>query len=154
MTALIVSTLCLLGLPLLLLFLFKSNAAIMFFAACAGIVLLSSLDPSVVATAGALLPGEGEGYIRLSAVLLVLVFAALMFKGAVHKASGYLLHGVVVLMTSLMLWTTLPEKTGVSWLLDSTSQSVWRTLSDFQTFIIAFGFSLSLVVILKTRVKH
>ena len=54
--------------PLLLLFVFKANAGILFLAACAGLVLLQTLDPTVVTTAGAVIPGDGESVIRLLVV--------------------------------------------------------------------------------------
>jgi hypothetical protein len=73
-------------LPLGLLFLLKTNAGIMFLAACAGLVLLESLDPTVVMTAGSFLPGEGEAYIRLIVIFLSIGFAALMFRNSVAKA--------------------------------------------------------------------
>ena len=76
MIDIIASSLLLLGLPLFLLFFFKANAGVLFFAACAGIVLLESLDPTVVTTASAVLPGEGEAYIRLAVVMLSVIFSA------------------------------------------------------------------------------
>lgn len=155
MTAVLLTALLVFGIPLLLLFLFKSNAAIMFLAACAGIVLLGSLDPTIVATAGSVVPGEGEAYIRLSVVTLSLIFAALMSKNHVKKVTGFILHGLLVILTALMLWSSLPSLSGVSWLVDSTDMSSWQTLDDFKTLVIALGFSMSLIVLLKGRtVKH
>lgn len=144
-----------LGLPLFLVIMLKANAAIIFFTACAGIVLLSSLDPSVVTTAGAVIPGEGEGYIRLSVVVLSFVVGAILSRGSVRKASSYLLHGLLVLFTALTLWALLPMLTGVSWLHTSTEQATWQTVDDFKTMIIALGFSLSLVVLLRqSGIRH
>ena len=155
MTPLLISAFILLGVPAGLLYVFRSNAAIMFLAACAGIVLLGSLDPNVVATAGAFVPGEGEAYTRLSVVFLSIGFAAMMFRGTIKKPSGYLLHGLLILIMAFMLWTSLPFVTGISWLIDSTEQSHWSTIEDYRTFIIALGLSLSLVVLLRSgKTKH
>jgi len=148
---LILSGITVLGLPLLLLFVINADAAIMFFAACGGIVLLTSLDPAVVSTAGALVPGDGEDYIRLTVVVLALVFSALVFKGSTRRPANYVIHFILVLATSVMLWTFLPRLTGVSWLVDGTSSSVWQTLDDFKSLIVATGLVASLLVILKNR---
>lgn len=136
-----------LGLPLFMLYFFKSNGGVLFLAACAGIVLLSSLDPVVVTAAGAIVPGEGEAYVRLAVVLLSIVFSGLVFRGTT-KGTALVLNTFIVVLTALMLWVTLPESTGVSWLVDSIDSSYWKTLSDFSTLIIASGFALSLIAIL------
>lgn len=143
--------LSLLGVPMLLFVLFKSNAAIMFLAACAGLVLLSSLDPTVVTAAASVIPGESEGYIRMAVVLLSTAFAALMMRGSVHKAAEFLLHGLLIILTAAMLWGSLPALSGVSWLLDSTKQDVWVYVDDFKAMIVAVGFSLSLLVLLRSK---
>ena len=156
MTSLILSGLLVLGLPLVLLLMFKASAGMMFFASCAGLVLLHSLDPAVVSTAAAVVPGEGEAYVRLAVVGAALVFAALMFRGTVHGMTSLLLHAFVVLLLALMLWVTLPSATGLSWMLENSRESVWRTVNDFRSLIVAAGFSLSMVVILtnKGRSRH
>ncbi len=156
MTSLILSGLMVLGLPMFLLLVFKASAGMMFFAACAGLVLLGSLDPAVVSTAGAMVPGEGEAYVRLSVVGAAMIFAALMFRNSVHGMTGLALHAIVVLLVALMLWVTLPSATGVSWLMGNSRESVWRTVNDFRSLIVAAGFSLSMVVILtgRARSKH
>jgi len=156
MTSLILSGLLVLGLPLVLLLMFKASAGMMFFAACAGLVLLHSLDPAVVSTAAAVVPGEGdEAYVRWRSWRRLL-FAALMFRGTVHGMTSLLLHAFVVLLLALMLWVTLPSATGLSWMLENSRESVWRTVNDFRSLIVAAGFSLSMVVILtnKGRSKH
>ena len=152
MTALIMSGIVLLGLPLLLLFWFKTNAGVVFLAACAGLVLLSSLDPVVVSAAGAFVPHEGEAYVRLIVVLLSIIFAAMMFKHSVK--SGYLyLHVLLALLTAVMLWLLLPSVTGVSWLLDNSKEAIWQNVNEYRTLIVAAGFSLSLLAVL-TKASH
>jgi hypothetical protein len=144
---LLVPAIIFLVLPLAILFFFKSNGGILFLAACAGIVLLNSLDPVVVTTAGAIVPGEGEAYIRLMVVMLSMLFAGLVFRNTI-KGSALFLNSLIVFLTSLMLWVTLPEATGVSWLIESIDSEIWVRIKDFSTLIIAAGLSLSLVSLL------
>jgi hypothetical protein len=136
-----------LGIPLLMLFLFQSNSGIMFLAACAGLVLLGSLDPVVVTTAGAIVPGEGEAYVRLAVVMLSIVFAGLVFRGTT-KGSSFVLNTFLAVILAVMLWLTVPEVTGVSWLTESVSNNYWNSVNDFRTLVIALGFALSLIVVL------
>ena len=147
MTTLAVPLLILLGLPLLILIFFKTNAGVMFLAACSGLVLLSSLDPTVVITAGAIVPGVGEAYVRLSIVMLSILFAAMMFRGTT-QGSKIFLNILIVIFLSGTLWLVLPRATGVSWLIDSTKESIWKSLDDFKSLIIATGFALSLLAVL------
>ncbi len=141
-----------LGLPLALLIIYKSNAGVMFLAACAGLVLLSSLDDAVVTTAGSVVPGEGEAYVRLSVVLLSIFFAALMFRHTVHGTKLFL-HGAIVILLAGMLWVTVPGVTGLSWLQESSDLNFWLDLYSFRSIIIALGFSLSLIAVLTSRHK-
>jgi hypothetical protein len=68
------------AIPLAMLFFFKANAGVMFFATCSGLVLLGNLDPVVVTTAGAVVPGEGEAYIRLAVVVLSMIDEQLVVR--------------------------------------------------------------------------
>lgn len=133
--------------PLVLLFLFNSNAGVMFFAACAGLVLLGSLDTAVVATAGAVVPGEGEAYVRLSVVLVSIILSSLMFKNKIH-GSSLVPHGVIAFLVGVMLWLLLPSVTGVSWLVDSIDNKYWQDVNNFSTLIIAIAFSLSILIVM------
>lgn len=151
MNDLLISGAFVFGLPVSLLVIFRANVAIMFFAACAGVVLLDSLDPTVVTTAGAVVPGDGEAYVRLAVIVVTLIFSAMMSRDSVRKMTGYMLHGLLVLLLGLMLWALLPYLSGISWLLNSVDEPVWQYVDDFKTVIIALGFSLSLVVVLKSK---
>ncbi len=135
-----------------LLWFFKANVGVMFLAACSGLVLLSSIDPVVITTAGSVVPSEGEAYVRLSVVLLSIVFASMMFRNAVHGAK-FLLHGVIALLLSVVLLLVLPETTGVSWLVAASERQEWQDLNEFRSLILASGFALSLVAVLTTQKK-
>ena len=160
MTSLLITALAIIGLCVFLTVFFGANVGVLFFAACAGLVLLDSLDPVVVSTAGALVPGEGESYVRLSIVPLSMVFAAMIFRHSVSGSQRYL-HALSAVVCGLMLWLLLPEATGVSWLLSITDNKQWETINNYQTLVIAAGFSVSLLVMLlfkphsvHTRGKH
>ncbi len=153
MVSLVITAVVLFVLPLVLLYFFSSNAGIMYLAACAGLVLLSSLDPAVVTTAGAVVPGEGVAYVRLSVVLLSMALAALMFRGTVHGSLLYLHFFIIVFMAGT-LWALLPGVTGVSWLVDSTAEPQWQTVDDFKSLIIGAGFASSLLAIVTRSKKH
>ncbi len=148
MSTLVISAALLVGFPIALLLIFQANSGVMFFAACAGIVLLESLDPTVVTTAGAVIPKYGESYIRLVVPLLSIVFAAMMFRGSSGKRGQLFLHILIGLLIGLMLWLLLPGATGVSWLVDNINNDIWQTIDDFRTLIIAAGFGLSLLAVL------
>jgi hypothetical protein len=147
MISLMLSAGLILGAMLFLLFFFRANGGILFFAACTAVVLLQSLDPAVVSTAAAIVPKEGEAYVKLLVLLLSLVFAALMFKGSV-KSSHLALHGVVVVVGSALLLLVLPELTALSWLLEVRSNMLWQTAKEYETLIVTLGFSLSLLALL------
>ncbi len=147
MMPLVLSAVVLLGLPVGLLLFFKANAGVMFLAACAGLVLLSTLDPAVVSTAGAIVPKEGEGYVRLAVVLLSIVFSAMIFRNTI-KHGTLLLHVVLAVLIAVMLWLLLPSATGVSWLLDNLKEPIWQNVNEFRTLIVTSGFSLALIATL------
>jgi hypothetical protein len=154
MASLIISFVVLAGLPVALLVGLKTNAGIMFLAACAGLILLESLDPTVVTTAGAIVPGEGEAFVRLAVVLLSVVFSGVMFRHSVSN-SQIPIHILIAFLIGVMLALILPASTGVSWLLDTTRESLWQDVNDYRTLVIAGGFSLSLLAILLAKpAKH
>lgn len=136
--------------PLLLLFVFKANAGILFLAACAGLVLLQTLDPTVVTTAGAVIPGDGESVIRLLVVAMSIIFAAMMFRQAISSAQLGL-HMIVGVFVGVILWLLLPAATGLAPLRSVEQEGLWRDISEFRTLIFATGFSVSLLAILLAK---
>ncbi|MCA9346919.1 hypothetical protein KC960_05515 [Candidatus Saccharibacteria bacterium] len=153
MGSLILPVLVLMGFPIFLLFFFRTNLGVVFLSACGGLVLLNTLDPTVVTTAGAIIPSEGEAYVRLLVVLLSMIFAAMMFRGAT-KHSHLLLHFMISLLLGVMLLTIIPSSTGISWIMEITKNKIWQNVSDFETLIIAAGMSLSFLAILFGQRKH
>ena len=153
MMPLIVSGLSLIGFTLFLLVFFKANAGILFLSACAGVILLQSLDPVVISAAGAVLPSEGEAYVKLLVVLLSMLFAAMMFRHSV-KPSQLAIHGLLAVVTGLLLWLLLPSTTGLSWLRSAVREDIWQTLKSYETLVVSLGFCLSLVVVLLSKGSH
>lgn len=142
-------TVCVL-IPLILLIIFRTNIGVLFLATCTGIVLLQSLDPAVVTTASAVLPGDGESIIRVAVVVMSLTFAAMMFRHAI-ASSQYLLHGILCIIVGIVLWLVLPVTSGLSLLVDAADSELWQNVNEFRTLIIATGFSLSLLAILMAK---
>lgn len=149
----LIASLVLAAIPLVMLFWFKANSGVMFFAACAGLVLISNLDSTVVTTAAAFVPGEGEAYVRLSVVLLSIVFAGLVFNGAESKVNKAL-DVIVALVLGMMLTLILPAATNLSWLVNGSQNEIWRDVNEFRSLVIASGFGLSLVSVLMTKKKY
>ena len=153
MTPLILPILILLGIPLFLLFFFRTNAGVVFLGACGGLVLLNTLDPNVVTAAGSIIPSEGESYVRFLVVFLSMSFAAMMFRHAINS-SYIVLHVLISIFLAATLILILPASTGLSWLLDATKSDIWQTASEYKTLVVATGMSLSLLAILLQQSKH
>jgi hypothetical protein len=153
MSSILLASAILLAYVLSLMLFFKANAGVMFLAACTGIVLLSTIDPTVITIAGTIVPSDGEAYVRLSVVLLSVLFAAMMFRKSV-QGPQIALHAGIGGLLSVALVLILPETTGVSWLLDATKQSLWQDVDKFRSLIVASGFALSLVAVLTTKKPH
>ena len=131
---------------------FRTNAGIVFFATSASLLLLSTVDPVVLTTAGSLLPSEGEGYVRLAVVALPIALAVMMFR---HTVSGSVVavHVFVGLLIALTLALQLPSATGLSWLLDTIDDDYRKLANNFSMLVIALTFSLSLVVVMLSSKK-
>ncbi len=134
------------GLPLALTVFLRANAGAMFLAACASFVLLSTLDPVVIADAAAVLPGDGEALARVLVVVISVLIAAIMFQKSVHglKLSLNLLCSLAM---SALLVLQLPGLTGLRVLLDLLSESWWLTLKGYDSVIVASGMLLSLFMV-------
>ena len=131
---------------------FRTNVGMMFLSGCCGLMMLSVIDPVVAATAGSLIPTEGEGYIRLAVVALSIVFAAVLFR---HTIGGgkLALHITIALLLGLTLLLLLPSTVGLSWLLDLIVARRWQYVNSFRMFIYMLGFSLSLIAVLLSMPK-
>ena len=135
------------GLPLLLVLIYRTNAGVMFLAACAGLVLLGSMDPAVVSAAGSVLSDSSEGYIRLGIVMVPIIFSALLFKHSTRTAQ-LPLQIIICLFIAMMLLLILPKQTGLPWLLSTAEHPVWQDIEEFLTILVAFGIALSLLAVM------
>jgi hypothetical protein len=153
MSSLLLSFLAILVFTQFLIVFFKANAGVMLLAACTGFVLLSSIDPVVITTAGAVVPSEGEAYVRLAVILFSMVFTALFFRNSV-KGSQLIMHSIIGAVLSIILLLLLPETTGVSWLLEATDEQAWIDVNEYRSLFVATGFGLSLIAIMTTMKKH
>lgn len=131
---------------------FRTNAGMIFFAACASLLILSSVDPVVLSTAGSLLPTEGEGYVRLAVVALPIALAAMLFRHTV-KGGALALHVAIGLLLAVVLALQLPGVVGLSWLLDTIDNDYRKLINDFSMLILALSFSLSLVAVMLSTKK-
>jgi hypothetical protein len=129
---------------------FKSNAAILFLSVCAGLVLLGSLEPSIISTAGSIVPFEGENIFRLLVVILPAIFAAITFRGVV-KNSLLPLHILLSLSSGFVLWVTLPEIITFTFFSDLRSFEPWNDASEFVTLSVALSLLLSLALLSLTK---
>ena len=148
-----IAALIFLGIPMSLLVFLKANGGIMFFAGCAAIVLLNSLDTTFVAAAGSVVPGEGEATVRILVVMATILFAALSFRGSV-RGVRFISNGLVVILLAALLWIELPPVVGASWLVDTMQERAWQITQDFQTVITAAGLGMSLLVVMTKDHKH
>jgi hypothetical protein len=143
----------LIAFPVFLLYAFRAHAGVLFFAACAGLVTVGTLDVAVVAAAGSAVPREGEAYVRLTVIMFTMIFGALWSNHYSGK-SGKFLHLVIALLVGVMLWLLAPPSSGVSWLVDGVTNRSWEIVNSFRTLIIAVAFSLSLLTIPKKKPAH
>jgi len=132
--------------------LLKTNAGVMFLAACSGLVLLSSIDPVLLTTAASIVPSEGEAYVRLAVVFLSILFAAFLFRGTI-TGIRIAFHGILGLVLSVVLLLLLPENTGLSWLLSAVRQPLWGDINAYRGVLVALGLGLSLILILISTTK-
>lgn len=129
---------------------FKSNAAVLFLSVCAGLVLLGSLEPSVISTAGSIVPFEGENIFRLLVVVFPAIFAAVTFRGVV-KSSMLPLHIILSLLGGFLLWVTLPETITFTFFSELRNFEPWKDASEFATLSVALSLLLSLTLLSLTK---
>lgn len=146
MESVIIAALVVLSPVALALFL-RANAGAMFLAGCGGIVLLSTLDPVLVTTAGAVFPTEGESIVRILVILATVVIAALLFKNSVNGYKVLLNTGISFLL-GLLFMLQLPGLTGLSPLITLTQESWWQDIQLYESAIVVAGLGLSLTTVL------
>lgn len=141
--------------PVILSQVMRANAGAMFLSACGGIVLLSTLDPVLVTTAGAVFPTEGESIVRLLVIVATIVIAALLFKNSIDGWHKTLLNSSIALLLGLLLLLQLPILTGMGALLSLLRESWWQDIALYDSAIVVVGLGLGLTsVIVKHHSRH
>lgn len=139
--------------PVLLAQFMRANAGAMFLSACGGIVLLSTLDPVLVTTAGAIIPAEGEAIVRVLVVVATIVIASVLFRDTVVGMRSAL-NVVTGLLLGFLLLTQLPALTGLGVLIDIVNESWWRQIDDYSSLIVVAGLLVSLSMVLLKKHSH
>lgn len=139
--------------PALLAQFMRANAGAMFLASCGGIVLLSTLDPVLVTTAGAVFPTEGEAIVRVLVIVATIIIATLLFKNSVH---GYraIVNNLVALLLGVLLLLQLPALTGFSPFISLISEQWWQEVQLYESAIVVAGLGLSLTAVLVKKNQH
>lgn len=138
----------------------RANAGAMFLAGCGGIVLLSTLDPVLVTTAGALFPSQGEAMVRIMVVLASIVIAAILFKDSIF-GTKMVANVLIAFLLGLLLVLQLPALTGLTQLVNLIRLDWWRDLELYESAVVVAGLGVSLVMVLvkkhapkKSHKKH
>lgn len=129
---------------------FKANSAILFLSACAGLVILNSLEPSIVTTAGSIIPFEGESVFRLLVILLPVVFASLVFHGTI-KATAMMLHILLSMVSGFCLWVILPKLVSINFVSELTNYEPWQDAVEFTALGLSVALLLSLTILSITK---
>ncbi len=145
-------------LPLLLALLQRANAGAMFLATCSAMVLLGTLDPSLVGSAGSAFPSEGEAIVRTLVIVVALLYATIMFRRSVHGLKMFL-NIVCSILLGAMLASELPRLTGLSLFIPFVGETWWQQLNSYNSIIVLSGLALSLYLIYhrptkKEKKKH
>lgn len=118
-----------------------------FFASCAGVVLLKTLEPnSFATTAGSIIPFEGENIFRLLVVVLPVLFAAVVFRGVVHGLST-IFHVLLGLLSAVSLWLILPLSISLSWFRQLQKIEIWKDATEFTTLVVAISLIAGLALL-------
>lgn len=139
--------------PLVVAQLFRSNAGAMLLAGCGAFVLLGTLDPVLITTAGAVIPTEGEAIVRLLVIATTIGIATSIFSHTIH-GSRVVINGIIALLLGFILLLQLPILTGLGPLVDLVREDWWKQLELYDSGIVLLGLGLSLLMVLTKGEKH
>jgi hypothetical protein len=89
--------------PLLLTFLFKSNAALSFLALCAGFTVISFAGSDLQSLTGQVNFSINSGTLNLILLILPLTLTLLITRKSFSKKGGFILHGLIALGAGALL---------------------------------------------------
>src|SRR5688572_25797895 len=130
--------------PLLLVILLKTSAAIFYFCVASAFLLVRFIDQDAARTANALLPSTGVDYMALTVLIIPTIIAAFVFRKTV-KTHMLPLHLLVAVLSGLTLSLVASNFLPSSFLNDFEETEVWEVISDYQTIIVGGGFLLSVL---------
>jgi hypothetical protein len=151
-----IAILCaLVGVPVVLLILLRSNAALAFLFLCSGIVLQSRLNQDFWSKLGS---GTSEfthsNTLSMALIAVPLLLSTLLLAKSV-KRSSQLLHIVPAICSGLLLTYAiiplLPSGKLASQIVDST---VWKQSHGYQGFVVLVGLIISLLIVIAGKQKH
>jgi hypothetical protein len=146
----------LVGLPLILAFVLRVNAGILFLALCAGSVLSEFVASDAIQIVNSIFPKSGDITASVVQLVLILLPAALTILFMRRSMTGtktfinILPAAAAGLLTALLVVPVLPG--GVRH--NITSSQTWTIMQQFQSLIIGAGAFVSLLVLWSTKPKH
>lgn len=146
----------LIGLPILLILLLRSNAAIIFLALCTGSVLVTYLSQDTLNVAHSIVSSNGQvidSAVKIALLLLPAILTALFMRKSASggKALLNLLPAIVTgVLTALLVVPLLPLAAQSN----VTTTSTWSQLLQYQSFVVGAGVLISLFLLWGGRRKH
>lgn len=143
----------LVGLPLVLAFVLRVNAGILFLALCAGSVLSEFVASDIIQIVNSFFPKSGNLTDSIVNLTLILLPAALTILFMRRSMSGTKTIINIVpaaaagLLTALLVVPVLPG--GVQH--NVTTNQIWTLFQQFQSLIIGAGATVSLLVLWSTK---
>lgn len=147
----------LVGLPLILSFILRVNAGILFLSLCAGSVLSEFVSDDAIQIVDSFFPRTNPditaSVTRLVLLLLPAVLTIVFMRRSMAGSKtliNILPAAASGLLTALLVVPLLPPGTRYS----ITGTEAWDTLKNFQSLIIGAGATVSLLVLWGSKPKH
>ena len=135
------------ALPLLLVVILRTNAAILFFVLTGASTLHNYLDKDVAGFLGAILPGKNVSWgVSMALFGIPLVVAALAFRNTVHGMMLFI-QGVLSMLVGAALLFISPQFMPLSLLLPIQSSSFYQSAQAYSSLVIGLAFFASVVLI-------
>lgn len=146
----------LIGLPILLCVILRVNAALVFLALCAGSVAAQFVGGDAQQIFNSFFPNSSQisgSIVQITLILLPALLTILFMRRSItgSKSLFNLLPAIAAgLLTALLIVPELPPGTRYS----ISGTQAWSLITQFQSFIIALGVVLSLLLLWGTKSKH
>jgi len=130
--------------PVLLVALTRTSAAILYFCVASAVLLERFVDPTAASVANSLLPRSSFDYMALAVLVVPIIITTFLFKKTV-KTSMLPLHIVVAVLAGLTLALTAGTFFPSSITARFRVLSLWDEVESYQTVIVGAGFLLSVI---------